>query len=86
MVVRVGETENTPVELLVTTVPVQEPESNCQFAPLPKEPPLTVRVVDVPSQIVERLAVKEVGAEELLLTVTVTVTQPVVLHVPTALT
>ena len=86
VVLTVGDTEKEPVELLVTTVPVQDPESNCQVAPLPKDPPLTVRVVGEPLHIVVGLAVKEVGAVELLFTVTVTEAQVVVLQVPTAFT
>jgi len=78
-VVDVGETvTDVPVPALV---PPHEPEYHCQLAPVPKEPPVSVSVVEPPVQIVE-VPVIPVGATDKVFTVTVTVAQVVVLHVP----
>ncbi len=69
-----------------TAVPPQDALYHCQEAPTPKDPPLTVKVEELPEQIVVALAKADVGAVEFELTVTVTLTQAVVLHVPVALT
>ena len=69
-------TEVTPHELLY----------HCHDAPVPKEPPVTVRVVVPPSQIVEGAAEADAGDVDKLFTVTVVLTQAVVLQVPSALT
>ena len=80
-----GDTENIPDVFVVTRVPPQEPVYSCQTAPVPSEPPLTVRVDEFPEHIDVGLAEIDVGAVEAELTVTVTETQLVVLHVPLAL-
>ena len=75
-------TKEAPVP---TNVPPQLPEYHVQTAPVPSEPPATVKVVD-PLQIGLGLAEALPGAVELVFTVTVTDTQAVVLHAPTAFT
>ena len=78
-----GETEReTP---LPTGAPPHEPLYHCHEPPVPREPPVTVRVVASPVQIIEGEAEAEVGAIDKLFTVTVVVTQIVVLQVPSAL-
>ena len=69
-----------------TDVPPQDPEYHFHEAPVPKEPPLTESVVMSPLQMVEGLAVADVGAVDEELTVMVMLLQLVVLHVPSALT
>ena len=56
-----------------------------QFAEVPKLPPIIARVVDEPEQIVDVPEV-EVAAVEIVFKVTVTLTQVVVLQIPSALT
>ena len=53
-----------------TEVPPQLPEYHCQLAPVPKEPPFTVKFVVEPTHIGFGVAVALVGATEGLLTVT----------------
>jgi hypothetical protein len=62
-------------------VPPQEPENHSAVAPVPAEPPLKVRVVELPEQIVV-VPVILVGATESVFTVTATEAQEVVLQVP----
>ena len=80
-----GETEiDTP---LPTNTPPQLPEYHCQLAPLPKEPPTTESVVELPAQIGFTVALILVGSvDSVLLTFTVTVTQVVELQMPSPLT
>ena len=72
-------------EPVPTKVPPQLPEYHFQLAPVPRLPPLTVRVVLPPLQMVV-VPVMPVAAVERLLTVTVALAHVVVLHVPSALT
>ena len=82
--VTVGETEiDVPVP---SRVPPQEPEYQFQVPPVPRDPPVKLSVVGWPSQLGFTLAEALVAATERLFTVTVTLTQPVVLHTPSALT
>ena len=62
-------------------VPPHEPVNHSAVAPVPALPPLTVNVVLPPLQIVV-VPVIPVGAVDNVLTVTVVVTQAVLLHVP----
>ena len=55
-------------------------------APVPREPPVTARVVEAPLHKIAGDAAAEDGAEESVLTVIATLTQVVELHVPAALT
>lgn len=66
--------------------PPQEPEYHCHVAPEPSDPPVTFSVVEFPWQIGFTLAVAPVGAAESELTVTIKLTQAVVLQVPSART
>jgi hypothetical protein len=66
-------------------VPPQLPLYHFQLAPVPRVPPLTLSVVDVPKQIMLE-PVMDVAGIELSLTVTVTDRQMVVLQIPSALT
>ena len=55
-------------------VPPHDTVYHCQVAPVPKEPPVSAKVIAVPGQTVnEGLPVTEVGAVELEFTVTVAV-------------
>jgi hypothetical protein len=84
VVLVVGE---TVIELPVPTkVPPQLPLYHCHAAPVPKEPPFTESVVELPLQIGDALTLTEPGAVESVFTVTVTDAHEVVLHVPMALT
>ena len=77
----------TDMEVPVPTgTPPHEPLYHCHTASFPREPPITVRMVVSPSHIVEGLAETDVGSEEYVFTVTVTLWQDVVLHSPSALT
>ena len=79
-----GETEiEEPLPIKPTP---QLEEYHCQLAPVPKMPPTAERVVELPAQIGFMDADAPVAAVEDELTVTVTLTQPVVLHGPSALT
>ena len=62
-------------------VPPHEPVNHSAVAPVPALPPETVSVVLAPLQIVV-VPVAPVGAVDKVFTVTVTVPQVVVLHVP----
>ena len=62
-------------------VPPHDPVNHCVMAPVPFEPPSTVNVVLLPLQIVV-VPVTPVVAVDNLFTVTVTVSQVVVLHGP----
>ena len=54
--------------------PPQETVYHCQVAPVPKVPPISVRVSAVPGHTVkDGLPVTEVGSEDKLFSVTVTV-------------
>ena len=66
------------------SVPPQEPLYQRQRALLPRLPPLTLSVVDVPLQTESRVAVMAVGAVDALLTLIDLLTQAVVLQVPSA--
>ena len=66
-------------------VPPHDPVNHCVTAPVPFDPPSTVNVVLLPAQIVV-VPVAPVGAVDNVFTVTVTVAQVVVLHVPVYLT
>ena len=64
----------TEIELPVPAdVPPQLAVYQCQLAPVPKDPPDTVRVTLSPGQMLVEEAVMEVGAVELELTVIVMV-------------
>ncbi len=84
VVVAAGETEiEAPVP---TSVPPQEPLYHCHAPTVPKDPPFTVNVEELPEHIEVGLAVADEGATELLFTVTVTLAQVVLPQVPSALT
>ena len=57
---------------LPTNVPPQEPLYHLRVAPVPAEPPVILKVVELPLQIVVELAEADVGAVDAVLTVTVT--------------
>ena len=84
MVVDAGETDREAP--LPTGVPPHDLLYHCHDAPVPREPPVTVKVVASPVQIAEGEAEAEVGSVDKLFTVTVVFTQTVVLQVPSALT
>ena len=69
-----------------TNVPPQEAEYHCHTPPEPNIPPTTERVVLLPLQIGFDVAEILVAAVEFVFTVTVTLTQVVVLQVPSART
>lgn len=76
----------TAMELpLPTAVPVQLPLNHCQLAPVPRLPPLTVRVVVEPAHTVALLADADAGAELRELTVITVDTQAVFPQEPSAL-
>jgi hypothetical protein len=82
--VEAGVTDN---ELpLPSGAPLQLPLYHFQVAPVPKLPPVLVRVVLWPLQIVVALALAEVTGVDVSLTVKVKLLQAVVLHVPSART
>ena len=54
-------------------VPPHEPVNHCQLAPVPKLPPVTFRVLDVPLQVLLLVTVTPVGAVDRLPTVTASV-------------
>ena len=59
---------------LPTEVAPQEEEYHCQVAPVPKVPPVSVKVIAVPGQTVnEGVPVTKAAAEEVEFTATVTV-------------
>ena len=55
-----------------TEVPPHEPLYHCQLAPVPRLPPETDKVVELPEHIAVGDAEADEGAVELVLTVTVT--------------
>ena len=65
-------------------VPPQLPVNHCQEAPVPKAPPLTLRLVELPMHTGFTVADMEEGAVELVFTFTVSEAQLVVLQVPEA--
>ena len=67
-------------------IPPQEPEYQFQFAPVPRLPPVNERVDDDPEHRFGGFALTDEEAVETKLTVTVELTQLVVLYVPSALT
>ena len=69
-----------------TYVPPQLPEYHSQIAPVPKDPPVTVRVVDSPGHTALGVADAPVGALDSVLILTITSAQDVVLQSPSALT
>ena len=71
-------TNTSPVN---SNVPPHEPVNHSVTAAVPLLPPATVSVVPVPEQTVV-VPVAPVGAVDNVFTVTVTVPQVVVLHVP----
>jgi len=79
VVVEVGDT--VILFPLPTKVPPHEPVNHCAEAPVPMLPPVTVSVVLLPLHIVV-VPLIPVGAVDKVFTVTVTVAQVVVLHVP----
>ena len=77
----------TTIELpLPCGVPPQLTEYHSHVAPVPNDPPATLNVVELPSHTGLALADALTGAVDKLFTVTVTLTQAVVLHVPSART
>ena len=66
-------------------VPPQDPVCQYQLAALPNVPPIAVKVVEPPEQIVDGLGVAEVAGIEFVFTITVFVLHKVELHVPSAL-
>ncbi len=84
--VAVGTTEKVVPVVVPTNVPPHDPVYHFQLAPAPSVPPLTVRLTVVPGQTTEDEAVILVPGLEVSLTLIVTFAQPVVLHVPSALT
>ena len=59
---------------LPAVVPPQETVYHCQLAPVPSEPPVSVKVMAVPGQTVrDGEPVTDIGAEEVELTVTIAV-------------
>lgn len=71
---------------LPSGVPPQVPLYHCQVAPVPNEPPVTVKVELLTGQMVVAVAEINAGAVETGLTVMVTDTQVVVLQGPSART
>lgn len=69
-----------------TAVPAHDPENHSQLAPVPNEPPVTVKVEEFPSHITKGVALAAVGSVESVFTVTVMLWQIVLLQVPSALT
>ena len=67
-------------------VPPHDPLYHAKLAPVPSDPPDTLSVVLLPWHITGALADADAGAVEFVLTVTVTLTHDVVLHVPSART
>lgn len=84
MVLLPGLTVKTPLVLLATAVPLQLPAYNSQLAPVPRLPPFTVRVAELPGHIPAGTADSDTGAEEFWFTLTVAEAQAVVLHDPLA--
>ena len=74
--------EPVPMEVL----PPQEPLYHFHAAPVPKVPPLMLKLVDVPTQILTFVAFTLSTGTEVSRTVMVTLLQLVLLQVPSALT
>ena len=70
---------------VVTSVTPQLPVYHFQLADVPNVPPVTLRVVLWPSQIVDELALAEVAGTDVSRTVMVMFLHTVLLHVPSAL-
>ena len=68
-----------------TDVPPQLVSYHAQLAPIPSEPPETVKLVEPPGQTESGVARAAVAALELLEIVMMTLSQMVVLHIPSAL-
>ncbi len=73
-------------EPLPTAVPPQLPLYHCQFAPLPRAPPLTLNVAVPPEHKVAVVVLADAGAVELLLTLIACEAQAVLLQEPSART
>ena len=82
----VAEGETTIEPPLPSGAPPQLTEYHTHVAPVPNDPPATFSVVELPSHIGSVLADTLTGAVDRLFTVTVTLTQAVVLQVPSART
>lgn len=67
-------------------VPVQLPVNHCQDAPVPRDPPLRVKVVVEPAQTVLLEAATEAAAELSVLSVTVVDVQAPLPQAPSART
>ena len=77
----------TVIELPVPAdVPPHEPVYQCHVAPVPRLPPVTIRVLLVPLQVLLFAIETPVGDVDKELTTTVPFAQPVVLQAPSALT
>lgn len=61
------------LEPVPAEVPPQEPVNHSQLAPVPSDPPVTDRVLDVPKQVLLLVMVTPVGAVDTLPTVTASV-------------
>ena len=67
--------------------PPHETVYHCQVAPVPNEPPTMVKVIAVPGHTVrEGVPETDEAAEDKLFTVIVSLTQEVVLQLPTPIT
>jgi len=84
VVVAEGLILNMPVVLLEIKVPLHESVNNIHVAPVPNEPPLTVRVLLEPVHTEDGFADNDEGAIELELTVSISETQEVVSQGPEA--
>ena len=82
----VEEGETTKELPLPSGVPPQLTENHCHVAPVPNNPPATLKVVVLPAHTGFGTAEALTGAVDTLFTVTVMDTQAVVLQVPSALT
>ena len=69
-----------------SVTPPHAPEYQYQFAPEPKVPPDIPNVTVEPEQIFVELPVIEFACVEFVFTITLVLTQTVVLHNPSALT
>ena len=76
---------NTGDDPEATSVVPHEPVYQSQLAAVPKNPPVTPRVVALPKQI-GVVPIADVAGWDKVFTITVVVTHVVVLHVPSALT
>jgi hypothetical protein len=69
-----------------TYVPPHEPEYHSQEAPVPKLPPLTLKVEVPPTQMFEFVPLIDDAAVDKVLTITCILAHPVVLQNPSDLT